>query len=447
MKVLMTPPSIMFPNENGRKESSPEGSKISSKRTDEDAHRSYTYDSRLSPRSQPTTELLRGEEKSTSHKMTERVDLEQYSSSRGMMADKNNHQQISPQSKTASNPSELERRNQAILIQAEIPLQLISAYGWTVRECDSVANAVKLKTATGVYAVKETHIPVNRVRFLNRLTQYVRQNGFDRLPRFAITERKHSFFTSQDKVYYATRWIDGSPANFASIHQVGEIAHTLAQFHEASRGFEYSRYNPPMEFHLHQVTRRRVDDLKAMVNEVQMRSDQDEFDAIFLQMAPQLIQDGDRALSILGDEQCTQFLSQDEDTPGICHLDVTPSNFIYDGQKHQAHMIDLDLATFAPRVLDTTHLLRRSLQVQNWASEIAYVVFYRYNAIREFAPAEYRLLLGLLRFPYRAWRLAHTHYRVFRDNSQMDDLIDTRNQEIRRQAFLSAFERELARSN
>jgi CotS family spore coat protein len=336
------------------------------------------------------------------------------------------------------------RKWRAALIQADIPPTLPALYGWKVREVQPVSNIVRIKTVKREFAVKRTHIRPERVQFLQQLCRYVRQNGFRNVPQFALTSKKEPYVQHAGNTYYATVWINGNSVNFANLTHMGQVATALAQFHEASRGFETTDYHPPMEFGLAQMTRRRADDLRSLIMDAELKKNPDEFDEMLIELGPSLRQDAEESIRMLDDETCQTFLNREEEMPGVCHLDVIPGNFIYDGEG-QVHLIDLDLATYAPRAMDIAHLLRRSLQLLNWNAEVAYACFVHYDEIRRISLEEYRIVEALLRFPYRAWRLAHTRYRLFSDLEQIEDLRAYRVQEERRQAFLGAFTRELER--
>ncbi len=328
--------------------------------------------------------------------------------------------------------------------QAGYPVGLAKAYSWKVESAEPVANVVKVATSRGRYALKRTHISPERVEFIHKATQYLRKQGFQKAPRFALTSDKLPSVEKDGHTYYATQWIDGNNVNFASLSQLGQLARTLAEFHELSRGFEWNAYNPPYEFGLATMIRRRTADLKNLLIRAETRENPDEFDQVLTRLAPRLRQDAEKSLRIAEDNQCNKFLLQDEEHPGLCHLDVIPGNFVYTADK-EIYVLDLDLSTFAPRVLDLAHLLRRSLQQLNWQPEAAYTCFVHYDAVRPMTAEEYLWVQCLLTFPYRVWRLAHTRFHVFRDRRQTEELKEISAQEARRQAFLEEYGRQIMR--
>jgi CotS family spore coat protein len=325
---------------------------------------------------------------------------------------------------------------QQIMAWAEKSLQ--NYYAWNVLQSEPYANVLKVTTSDGVFALKRTHISMDRVRFIHRAQQYAKKQGFDAYAPFALTKKKVPGVFHEGNTYYATPWVVGQPVNFSSVEQVGQSAYTLARFHEATRGFESTGYNPDGVFSLLKMHQERHRDLKQLFYRIEAKRTRDDFDESFLALKESMLNDAEESLQFLQKRDIEAFLAEDEQRPGLCHLDVIAGNLMYD-KEHRVQLIDFDLATYAPRALDIAHLLRRSLQVVNWHPDTAYTCFVHYNTIKTMPKVEYALVSALLRFPYRAWRLAHTRYRFFSDDAQIHDILTYQEEETKRNKFLDEF--------
>jgi CotS family spore coat protein len=333
---------------------------------------------------------------------------------------------------------------QTVFRKANLPVSLAKAYGWNVKRAQSIANVVRVETKGATFILKSTHLSPRRVEFLQRVFAHLEEQGFTRFAPFVLTKQnRNPYVVRKDQTYYGTAYIPGNPSNFASLQQVGLVAQTLARFHDMTRGFESEGYSPPMEYGLSAMLRKRTEDLRALLVRAEAHSPTDQFDKLFLSLGPQLRADAESSIRHIEDEKCEKFLAKDSEYPGLCHLDVIPGNFIY-SQQQVMYAIDFDLATYAPRVLDLSHLLRRSLQKQQWRSEVAYTCFVQYNDVKTISSEEYQLIHAMLAFPYRAWRLAHTRYRVLQDAMQTEELRDYADQEERRQNFLTEYARQIS---
>lgn len=328
--------------------------------------------------------------------------------------------------------------------QAGYATSVLDAYPWKATAAELFRGILRVQTADGVYALKRTHISGQRVAFLQQLTRYAADHKFHRMPAFLKTKKGRAYAVRQNEVYYATHWIDGQQANFSALQQVQAAAQALARFHEASRGFEPNGFVPKMEFDIATMLRERRNDLRALVAQCERKKSVDAFDETFLDLKNSLLADANDSLKSAEQSTCVEFLQSDQANPGVCHLDVTPQNIVMDTDG-RAVLIDLDLATFAPRALDLGHLLRRSLQQSHWDSQLAYGCFLEYHTVCPLTSAEYQLVLAVLRFPHRAWRLARSHYRDSVDPAQLDELRSYRAQEEQRQAFLHELEAEIGK--
>ncbi|MFB5192302.1 phosphotransferase [Alicyclobacillus fastidiosus] len=320
-----------------------------------------------------------------------------------------------------------------------VPATVLERYPIDVNHREQLPDILRVVTDDEQrYAVKRTTISLPRVWFIHKMLRYAQKQGFTRYSKLLLTKKKSPGVVYDGNVYYATEWIDGQPANFASAEHVAQTAYALAQFHEATRGFTSEKFVPEDAFNLLELTQQRNRDLRQLLYRAEAKKDKDEFDQLFVSLKSALQDDAAESLQLLQQGECVAFLSHDKTNPGIGHLDVIPGNCLY-APDHNVHLIDFELSTFAPRVLDMGHLLRRSLQTNHWSGDIAYACFLHFDTVKSIPKVEYRLVEALLKFPYRAWRLAHTRYHFFKDPAQVDDLLAYADQEARRQSFLKSF--------
>ncbi|WP_155836325.1 phosphotransferase [Alicyclobacillus herbarius] len=331
-----------------------------------------------------------------------------------------------------------------VLRRLDIPPELPKAYGWSVKRAEAVGGVARVITPSRVYAVKRTHLSPEGIRCIYELANYVRIHGFPLTPRFALTKKpRRPFFSRDGQPYYATRWVVGNPANFSRIEQVAAVSRALARFHKASRGFEpQSGGSLRSEFNLEGLCKRRLSDLRVLLLEAEQRKARDRFAQRLCDLGPTLRRDAEAALALLAEADVRAHLYREEEDPCVCHLDVTPDNFIYT-PNHDVAVLDLDLAAYAPRALDVAHLLRRSLERQRWSGDVAYRCFLEFDKVQSMTKAEYTLVRALLTFPYRAWRLAHAHLRLQPRPDDLADLEDFAQQQEQRQHFLEAFAEQI----
>ncbi|GEO26129.1 hypothetical protein AAC03nite_19140 [Alicyclobacillus acidoterrestris] len=325
----------------------------------------------------------------------------------------------------------------------DIPQGVLDRYPVTIERREQMPGILRVVTDDGKrYAIKRTHLTLPHVWFVHRMLKYAQKQGFSRYSKFLLTKKKAPGVNEGGSVYYATEWIDAQPANFTSAEHVAQTAYALAQFHEATRGFTSEKFVPNDAFNLFEMTKERNHDLRQLIYKAEANDEKDEFDKLFVSLKAQLLDDAADSLQLLQQAECAAFLHADKANAGISHLDVIPGNCLY-APDHNVYLIDFELSTFAPRVLDMAHLLRRSLQLNHWSGDIAYACFLHFDTVKTIPKVEYRLVEALLKFPYRAWRLAHTRYHFFKDPAQLDDLLAYADAAPRRQSFLKSFSEQV----
>jgi CotS family spore coat protein len=314
----------------------------------------------------------------------------------------------------------------------------------TVSKAEPFGPVMRIRTNEGLLALKKTDLTPKHVQFLHAAINHLGQHKFQRCAPFLLTKNGHPYAQIGGETYYATRWIRGQEVDFRTMAQLGLTARTIAEFHEASRGFEPDGYRPAMLFDIHDRFADRRKEFLLWKKRAQNKSRPDAVDKMFLKQVDHYLKQADDALTIFKRSEVRAHLLYEEDDPPLCHLDLTPYNMVYT-TNNQVVLIDFDFCTYAPRTLDLAHLMRRALQRQEWNEHVANHCLVNYNAVRLLARSEYLLLLGLLLFPHRFWRVAYQHYEIGHDPHHLGYFQLCEAEEEQRQAFLTRFARQVER--
>nr|WP_236587806.1 CotS family spore coat protein [Tumebacillus amylolyticus] len=320
----------------------------------------------------------------------------------------------------------------------------LKAYGITATKCEPFGPVLRLRTSKGLIALKKTELTPKQVQFLHQSFQYLDERKFTRYAPFLLSTEGLPYVQVGGETYYATQWVRGQEVDFRSRQQLALTSRTLAEFHEASRGFEPKGYSPAMIFDLVDRFQDRRDELVSWKNRARAKSRPDDVDKKYLSMVDVYIKQCDESLAIMKRPGVRAHLLHEEDDPPLCHLDLTPYNMVYT-TSGQICLIDLDFCTFGPRTLDLAHLVRRALQRADWEEDVLRHCLVNYNSVRLLTVQEYVLLYGLLMFPHRFWRIAYQHYDIGHDPHHMGYFELAEAEEEKRQAFLKTFGQQVER--
>lgn len=313
--------------------------------------------------------------------------------------------------------------------------RILEQYPFSVYRVVPFSSVMQLQTSAGEIALKRAHVKKRKLQFMFDSLQHIENNGFTRFSRIIPTIRNTLYSPLGEEVFYANQWIQGQSADLTSVPQVGQAALTIAEFHRASRGFEATDFNPPPAFDIAKTLRSRTKEFDVFLSKAKNKRKPDPADQFVMKHIPMYKRQAQQSLAFLDDSRFQDFLEQEEDLPGLCHLDITPQNLVY-SSKSGMHLIDFELLAHGPRMLDIAHLIRRSLQMNDWRRETALVPLVQINRVEPLRHAEYRILQSLLTFPHSVWRACHNHYTVRETPYTLAKLQQLYEQEHSRQLFL-----------
>ncbi|TCS73556.1 CotS family spore coat protein [Effusibacillus lacus] len=323
------------------------------------------------------------------------------------------------------------------------PPRVGNQYPFVVQGAVPYGSVMRLDTSVGPVALKRSHASPQRLQFMGRALQHLEKKGFLRHARIVPNVEGDLFTPYRDHFFYVTRWVKGQSTDLSSMVHVSDAASAIAEMHHLSRGFQTSGYKPHGAFDLEKVLKSRVKELDSFLVKAQGKRRPDAVDRFVVKQLPTYKRQAQQALKLLADPKCREFLQADSANPGLCHLDITPQNLIY-AARGGIHLIDFEMISYGPRMLDIGHFVRRTLQANNWSREPAILTLVQVNRVEPLRFAEYRILQTLLTFPHSAWRSIRNHYRNPTPYT-LARLEQLQEQETDRQAFLDDFAAQVER--
>ncbi|MDB5083379.1 MAG: hypothetical protein JWN30_265 [Bacilli bacterium] len=323
-----------------------------------------------------------------------------------------------------------------------IPEEVLESFQIKAYKLEPIGSLVRARTQAGTYLLKRTDLPNDRILFMDQALQFAAQNHFTKAAQFVHTRKGQPFTTHKGINYYCTKWIHGSECDFTSYPQLEEAAKTLAEFHQATGGFSSPKYSPAPAYSIAEQLRARQQNLRKYARLARTGRAPGEIDQWVRTQLSSYREQAKRAVAILELPECQAEMTKQQEQPALCHLNVTSHNLIYTST-HEVELLDFDLMTFGPRVLDIGHLLRRSLQVNNWSKQCAVTQLVAANNLSQLSFEEYLIIQGLLTFPIRLWRVLSNYYDKGVSEGAMEWLNLIEQQEAARESFLSLYSQQV----
>lgn len=268
-----------------------------------------------------------------------------------------------------------------------------------------------LKSNKGERCLKKINYGPQKLLFVCGAKDHLISNGFKGVDKYYLNIDGEPYALVNEDLYTLSEWLDGRECDFHNIEEVKIAAKTLAQMHEASKG-----YDPPENSKLKSdlgrwphLMAKRIKSLDKMRDMVRKRSNKSSFDLEYLKSMEFYKEIGKNALKTLEGSNYMELCEIAENDKNFCHHDYTYHNIIID-KNENVNIIDFDYCKREVRTFDISNFMTKVLKRVNWDMDFAKAIIDSYNEVSPLREDEYKVLYAYLQFPQRYWRLANRYY-------------------------------------
>lgn len=304
--------------------------------------------------------------------------------------------------------------------------QVLAAWGLAAHECVHRGSVLRVETESGPFCLKPVRKSQGRLDFMHAVQEHVRAHSFDRVQPLLPTVDGGVAFWRRGVAWTLTPWVEGHDMSYDNPDELAAAAAVLASFHVAVGGFRSpssSRWQSNLGKWPAKIASRcaellaaaRLANLSASGSPPAMDVDAEvlgssgeagngSFARHLAGHGPTLARHSRRSLLMLSSPAYQRLCrKQGEDVP-VCHGDPAAHNFVVrlDGL---VEMIDLNSLRVDLPCVDLWKLIRRAAFHVDWDFGTVRRILDAYSAVRPTEPDERQVLLGLLWFPEKQWRL------------------------------------------
>jgi len=268
-----------------------------------------------------------------------------------------------------------------------------------------------LKSNKGERCLKKINYGPQKLLFVCGAKDHLINNGFRGVDKYYLNIDGEPYALVNEDLYTLSEWLDGRECDFHNIEEVKIAARTLAQMHEASKG-----YDPPENSKLKSdlgrwphLMAKRIKSFDKMRDMVRKRNNKNNFDLVYLKSMEFYKEIGKKALRTLEESSYLELCQIAENDKSFCHHDYTYHNIIIDKEEN-VNIIDFDYCKREVRAFDISNFMTKVLKRVNWDMNFAKAIIDSYNEVSEIREDEYKVLFAYLQFPQRYWRLANRYY-------------------------------------
>jgi len=284
--------------------------------------------------------------------------------------------------------------------------QVAREFGLRMRGYRKQGNASVVETDEGPKEVRRLRHPLDEYRFACGAAEFLRGQGFSRLPRATWAPSGSPIVNVGGTNYIMHDWVPGVQADLGNLCQLTQAVEMLAWLHRCGQGFHPPEW-PAVRDDWGSWPRRfagRIEELYHLEDKARSE-EEDRFAHHFLKHLDEFLSEAARALEELEASPYEAVIGGEREKGGLCHRDFTSKNLILrdDGA---IYLTDFDDLTMESRLEDLGKLLVRQ---GGWDLERILFILHVYHGVSPLNRAEVGCLGAYLRFPHEFWAAANAH--------------------------------------
>lgn len=268
-----------------------------------------------------------------------------------------------------------------------------------------------VKSNKGERCLKKINYGPQKLLFVYGAKEHLIKNGFKNVARYFLNIDGEPYAMVNEDLYTLSEWIEGRECDFHNLDEVKVAARTLAELHEASKGYdppENSKLKSDLGRWTH-LMNKRIKSLDKMRDMVRKKNNKSNFDLLYIKSMEFYKELGRKALETLEESKYEELCVLAEKEKSFCHHDYTYHNIVID-KDNNYHIIDFDYCKREIRTFDISNFMIKVLKRVGWNPEFADAILESYNEVSPLLDCEYKVLYAFLQFPQRYWRLANRYY-------------------------------------
>lgn len=329
-------------------------------------------------------------------------------------------------------------RDKKYLIKYDLDTTLFEKFDLKVTDLIPIRNVFFISTNKGDKVLKKIEYCIDDLYFIDSAIEYIKPK-FNKIMEFVKTKEGKIFVFWRDDVYCIMDMVDGMECQFNSIVDLQIISRGLGEFHSASEGFRYNRYNKNSCGKLIDNFKRKLEELYFFKKIAELHEHKSEFDDIFLTNIGSNIEITKESISLL--EKSSYYkLCSEEDKIALCHHDLANHNILI--KEGEAYFIDFDYAIIDLKVHDLCNLINKVEKEFDFEIEKSEIILREYLKTNRLDNKELETLFGMLIFPEDFYSISKDYY-TRRKEWDEDVFVDRLNRKANymenRQEFLENF--------
>jgi CotS family spore coat protein len=295
--------------------------------------------------------------------------------------------------------------------EKKLLLSVMEKYDFQVYNFIKARSAYKVETDKGTICLKRMKHGSNKAHNGNLLVNELINNNFLNTSKYICTKEGLLFVSINKFVFYVTEWINGNECDLGSITEAENCSKLLAEFHIATNKIDTKKFAIKNNLkNWPKIFSSNLNDLERFKKVIQRKKIKSEFDLKYLSHIESFYSRGMSLIGLLNDSEYYKLSKAAMENKTICHDSFYYQNIIKAEEKY--YIIDLDSIIIDLQINDLGKFIRRLMYKTEyqWSFDKALSIINAYNSIYKLSKNEYELMIALIIFPHKFWKLGKKRY-------------------------------------
>jgi spore coat protein, CotS family len=289
--------------------------------------------------------------------------------------------------------------------------RILLEYNFKVTNFTKLNSVYKIETTEGSLCLKRIKHDKYKPNINAIIVQQLIDKGFYNITKHYKTREEKNYVKSKKLSFYLTDWIDGEEGDLNDFEEVISIVESLAKFHLALVNIDTSKLklknnlkNWPKIFTEHL---RQLEKYERIINNKRIKR---EFDLSYYEYIQSMYDRGMVAINLLNKASYYNLSKHANITKALCQKNLYSQNIVKKDDGY--YIIDLGNIVIDLPLFDLSNLISKLLykKVFDWDFNKVKMIIEAYTAINKLDKKELEVMLAVIIFPYKFWKLGEKRY-------------------------------------
>lgn len=321
--------------------------------------------------------------------------------------------------------------------------ELLAQYDVVVYRAGRIKGAWILETDQGMKQLGSCSYSEGKVRFEQRLKEYVTEQGFHTVDQF-VPSREGNFLVQgpYNEMFVMRNWFSGEECDAKNREHVLQAVRVLARLHCAMHHMELSEEEKRFcrQPELPQMLEKRNKELRRVRTYIRSKKQKSFFEQKFLSQFDMQYAMAEQAGEILDAEEYREAYRTALEQGVMLHGNYTHHSIQFLAKGNQL-VTGFERAENGIQIPDFYLLFRKMMEKWDWDVSLGDSMISEYDKIRRITEIEWKLLKVLLVYPEKFWKVANQYYnnrKSWIPEKNMQKLLQTMEQADRKEESIRA---------